>query len=264
MNADLEEIVMHVEMDEKDISLSTYQSKQSDTWIVGLHGLQSCKEIYPPIFAAPWCSEYSLLAIDAVGFGKSDKPDWFSYDIADQALAYVQIVDQLNIQKMHLVGHSWGGMAGIMLLEKLGDRVLSFVSMEGNMVASDCGKSRSIAMEPSETFAEIGYPKILNEIQNEGKSNAAQRVEWLSLMPPSVFHRAAQSVVQWSESGKLLPKFIDAPQKKYFIYGEKNQRKKDVLPASIPNIEIANAGHFMLADNFEDTAKAIESCISKS
>src|SRR5271168_759384 len=87
--------------------------KQSNSqWLLCLHGIQSSKELFDGLFELPLASNFSMLALDLVGFGKSSKPENFSYDIKDQAIVVTEVLRLIRMRKLHIVGHSLGGMIG--------------------------------------------------------------------------------------------------------------------------------------------------------
>jgi pimeloyl-ACP methyl ester carboxylesterase len=114
-------------------------------WIVLLHGLQSCSEAFDFLFQSKELQSYSLLAVDLVGFGSSEKPQTFSYDIDGQAEQLLKLIDELGISEFSVVGHSLGGMIATLFLQRCQSRVKSIVSMEGNLTFADCGASAQIA-----------------------------------------------------------------------------------------------------------------------
>ena len=75
-------------------------------WLVLLHGLQSSREMFDPIFDSPALAGRSLLAFDFFGFGESSKPDGFSYDLIDQTQVLYQALRSAGIKQAVLVGHS--------------------------------------------------------------------------------------------------------------------------------------------------------------
>lgn len=246
-----------IAIDDLEVSV-LLEDRKRNTWVVCLHGLQSNKAVFLDLLTKPLFQGYSSLAIDFIGFGHSSKPKDFSYDIQEQANIVEKILAQQRVDHCHIIGHSMGGMVGTMLLKQLGNKAISLVNMEGNLVAQDCGASLSIVHQSFEEFSSGGYEKFK---ENEAKANdqgTAKRMQWLSMIPDYAFYKAATSIVEWAKSEKLLPLFLQAPQKKLYIYGERNAAKAERLPSSIAKAKIPNAGHRMLTDNLEDTYSAIE------
>ena len=62
---------------------------------------------------------------DHLGCGLSDKPNSskFSYRLKDHADNIVELVDSLNIEKLNLVLHDWGGAIGMSAFSKSPERI---------------------------------------------------------------------------------------------------------------------------------------------
>jgi pimeloyl-ACP methyl ester carboxylesterase len=66
--------------------------------------------------------ERRKILIDLPGFGYSDKPRDFSYNIHEQALVLEQFLSHLRLQRFALFGHSMGGSIAIEAAGLLGER----------------------------------------------------------------------------------------------------------------------------------------------
>ena len=75
--------------------------------ILLLHGWGARADIYHSCIN-PVCSHYRVIAPDFPGFGASDEPS-FPYAIEDYAGFVVELLKTLNVEKVHLMGHSHGG-----------------------------------------------------------------------------------------------------------------------------------------------------------
>ena len=87
----------------------------------------------------PHCQRSALrerrkILIDLPGFGYSDKPRVFSYNIHKQALVLEQFLSHLRLQRFALFGHSMGG-AAIEAAGLLGERVTTLLVSEPNLFA---------------------------------------------------------------------------------------------------------------------------------
>jgi len=71
-------------------------------------------------------TRYQVIAIDMLGFGFSDKPREYSYSIMDQADLIVEFVQELRLQRCHLLCHDYGDSVGQELLARQLDHVLPF------------------------------------------------------------------------------------------------------------------------------------------
>ncbi len=239
------------------LSVATYIRKASEEWIICLHGLQSCKDIFSDLLEREFFEPYSVLAIDFIGFGDSDKPEDFSYAVEDQASIIKMIIEQINPEKIHLIGHSFGGMVSTLLLHDLQGKIQSFVNMEGNLVYRDCGKSKDVVKQPYEHFEKTLFGAIKSELARSDEPSAKQRTKWLEKIPPFAFYKTSQSIVDWSKSEEILEKFNRASQKRMFMFGDANRRKAEQIAETVHKAQISKAGHFMIIDNPEETYQQI-------
>lgn len=70
-----------------------------------------------------FAGSYRCLAPDHLGCGLSDKPQDWSYRLADHVDNLVQLIEALDLRKITLVVHDWGGAIGFGAALKLPDRV---------------------------------------------------------------------------------------------------------------------------------------------
>src|ERR1041384_4121541 len=71
-----------------------------------LHGASDPGQWLP--FLADLAARHDVLAPEHPGFGASDTPDWLD-SIQDLARFYLDLLDQLDVKDVDLVGHSLGG-----------------------------------------------------------------------------------------------------------------------------------------------------------
>jgi 3-oxoadipate enol-lactonase len=93
--------------------------------VLFLHGLGSSVrdwELQLPAFA----DDYRVLLIDMRGHGRSDKPQG-SYTMSLWARDTIALLDQLKIDKVHLVGLSMGGMIAFQMAVDCPERIQSMV-----------------------------------------------------------------------------------------------------------------------------------------
>ena len=58
---------------------------------------------------------YRAYAVDLIGHGKTDKPLSVSYRVKDLACFITAFMDVIQVEKVHLIGHSLGGMISFYL-----------------------------------------------------------------------------------------------------------------------------------------------------
>jgi pimeloyl-ACP methyl ester carboxylesterase len=59
-------------------------------------------------FMAALSERYEVIVPDHPGFGRSDKPDWLD-ELSDLAYFYLDFIEALGLDRIHLVGNSLGG-----------------------------------------------------------------------------------------------------------------------------------------------------------
>lgn len=70
--------------------------------------------------------EYRVIAVDGLGAGKSDAPrDVELYTLEAMGEHIIALLDELKIERAHLVGHDWGSAFAIGLAQRYPARVLS-------------------------------------------------------------------------------------------------------------------------------------------
>ena len=94
--------------------------------ILLLHGLGGTKASFLPTVSA-LAGEYRLIAPDHLGFGESDKPIAAPYDAEYFAAAITALMDELDVNKAHVVGNSMGGRVALELGFSHPDRVRKLV-----------------------------------------------------------------------------------------------------------------------------------------
>jgi len=79
---------------------------------LALHGLGGTKGSFLPTVAA-LAPRFRVIAVDQPGFGDSDKPIGAAYDARFFASAAVNLLDALELDRVHLIGNSLGGRVAL-------------------------------------------------------------------------------------------------------------------------------------------------------
>ena len=84
--------------------------------LVLLHGLGARGEIWQPLAARVEPGRWRVVALDLLGFGRSPKPEWSSYDVHQHARSVLATLHRLKIRRgAVLVAHSMGCLVAIHL-----------------------------------------------------------------------------------------------------------------------------------------------------
>lgn len=96
--------------------------------VLMLHGLGGTKASFLPT-AAALAPSFRTIAVDGLGFGDSDKPLGASYGPRFQAQALISLLDALELERAHFIGHSMGGRIALELGFEHHERVERLVLM---------------------------------------------------------------------------------------------------------------------------------------
>lgn len=237
-----------------------------DSLIVFLHGWGGAKESFSGAFSADALKGYGICTIDLLGYGMSEKPGDFSYNLLDQANIVTLAANSLGAKKIYLVGHSMGGGIGLLAAPLLNEKLAKFISAEGNLAPSGSGiVGRVAAKQPFWLFKFFTVYLLITLLRLHPRHSMRQWAGWYKNASPLALHRSVQSLVVWSDSGKLLPLFQSLAHKAY-IYSSGGKRRRDVVPKLGKSLayEIPASGHALMTDNPNDFYATVAKIIGES
>lgn len=115
-----------------DISLA-YSDYGKGQPVVLIHGWPSSKEMFEYNIAGIVNSGYRVIKYDRRGFGKSSKP-WTGYDYDTLASDLNELIEQLQLDKVILVGFSMGGGEVIRYIARYGQSKLDRVVLLSSII----------------------------------------------------------------------------------------------------------------------------------
>lgn len=104
-----------------------YEDSGSGTALVFLHGNPGSSHLWRNVL--PRTGRGRLLAPDLIGMGRSGKPD-ISYRFADHARYLDAWFDALDLDRVVLIGHDWGGALAFDWAARHPERVLGLAFLE--------------------------------------------------------------------------------------------------------------------------------------
>jgi pimeloyl-ACP methyl ester carboxylesterase len=220
--------------------------------VLFLHGFGSTKEDYADLALEPAFDGRGVLAYDAPGCGESACDDLAAISIPLLADVARSALDAAGIERFHLVGHSMGGLTALMLADAQPERVLSFVDIEGNLGPEDCFLSRQILTHPADDAA--GFFDAFVERTRRAPHYAS------ALYAASLRHKVRaeavgpifRSMVELSDHGDLLRRFLELPFPRMFMHGEQNSHLSYLPTLAANGVEVASVprcGHFPMYSN---------------
>lgn len=220
--------------------------------IVFLHGFGSTKEDYADVVNQPALADRPVLAYDAPGCGGTACADLTQVDIAFLVDTALTVLAHEGIDDFDLVGHSMGGLTALLLAERLRTRVRHFVDIEGNVAPEDCFLSRQIiehAHADPHAFMAAFVERVGASGDHAGPLYAASltyKVRAEAVRP--IF----ESMVDVSDNGDLLTRFLALPMPRMLMYGEQNATLSYLPTLEENGIELAEipaCGHFPMYSN---------------
>lgn len=237
----------------QELAISANVRTGGAEWVVFLHGLGCTKESFDAAFMVDALDDFSICGLDLPGHGGSTALPPDSCSLSAYADIVHLVIGQLAAERVHLVCHSMGGGVGLLVAEQL-RQLGCFVSVEGNLIAEDCGiVSRQIAAQARGQFVRHGYAALHRELVSAGSADLLAWARWYASCDPATIHATARSLVEWSDSGKLLDLFTGLRRPSY-VYGDTDGRLDHLLPAlaDVPTFPVAGSGHFPMIDNGHD------------
>lgn len=240
----------------KDMHYRLVENDAANDLIVYLHGLGDSGLCFEKLMKSSKLSEWNHVALDFIGYGKSL---WSSEEVslAEHAnLVKKWILDfKRDSQRVFLVGHSMGGVIGLLLAEARSELFSGFVNIEGNLSIEDCLYSSKATIYAKNEFVERGFEQLKASLFEISFADSATRQYYvnLSLCNPAAFYDNAEELVELSTREQLAPKMAALTIPKLFIAAKPNgicDRSRMLLTASgVKTASVARSGHWPFLDN---------------
>jgi len=234
----------------RSVDIAMRHRDSGDHLVIFLHGLACGKESFDGAFDSPLLARFSLCAIDFPGHGESPRDPAGRSGLRSYAEIVAAVIDQLSPGTVSIVGHSMGGSVGLVACEIIGPPI-TYVSIEGNLTGADCGLiSRGIAEQSNTEFLGAGLRALLDRLSQSTARDLRTWGRWCARCDPQTIHSSARSLVEWSDSGKLVALLHTLPRVG-FVYGTESltpdRQMCDVL-AGAEIRPIPGSGHFPMID----------------
>ncbi|MEH6809603.1 MAG: alpha/beta hydrolase [Hyphomonas oceanitis] len=123
----------------------SYGASNDGSAIVCLHGLTRNHKDFEPMIAGLGMSD-RFISVDIRGRGQSERdPDPANYNPAIYAGDVLVLLDQLKLERVHLIGTSMGGIISMILMTMIPDRISSVVLNDVGPVVEQAGLRRIMA-----------------------------------------------------------------------------------------------------------------------
>lgn len=236
--------------------------------LIYLHGLGCSKNDFFEVINRAELQVHTLVAFDFPGCGNSPYPKDITLDIDDLVEITHLVVSALPIDDFVIIGHSMGGLVALLFVERYGERVKGFINVEGNLAPEDCFFSREVAQHSFTYFTTTAFKEIKHRLARSKNRGFQKYAETLTKSASEkAFFDCCPSLVDYSEHGNLIQRFIALKIPTLFVYGSEN-RTLSYLPtlkdSGCVMVEIPQSNHFPCYDNPQMYYQAIAAFLQKN
>lgn len=114
--------------------------------VLCMHGVPSSSFLYRKVLAELEARDLRGVAFDLPGLGLAARPEHFDYSWSGLGRFATAAVEELELERFHLVVHDLGGPVGFEMAAALGDRVASLTIL--NTIIAVVGFRRPWSMQP--------------------------------------------------------------------------------------------------------------------
>ena len=228
-------------------------------------------------------SDYRVIAVDHVGCGRSDKPSQaaFPYTLSSHRDNLIALIDALDIQRITLIAHDWGGAIGLSsVLERMPklQRVVLLNTgafpppyLPTRIAACRAPVLGSLAVRGLNAFARAAITMAMSRNRmtpdvargllapyNSWKNRVAidAFVRDIPMTPQHVTYKTLADLEQRLPDLAEIPSLLVWGMQDWCFRPECLRRFEAVWPQATA-IEIADAGHYVLEDAPQETLDAI-------
>ncbi len=237
--------------------------------ILWVHGLGESGLCFEQAASHPSLSCWLQLTPDLPGYGKSERPaaplslEGFA-DVLAEGLRHWEASPAV------VIGHSMGGVIGLLLCERHPELVRAFVNIEGNVSSGDCTYSGIAAAQSSEGFRRQGFERLQRQVSTRAEADPAQTSYLRSLRSawPEAFHANSRQLVEASQAGDVASRLRVARKRipLLFVAGSPGGVCPETLQR-LAEFEIATrivfpSGHWPFLDRPQEFAGLLDGFLS--
>ena len=135
--------------------------------LIFAHGNGNCLDDWKILgFVERLSPHFQLILMDALGYGKSDKPHApHFYSSRQRAKDVIAVLDHLKIKKSHFYGNSIGGSLGFAIASLYSERFLSFSIGNAHSYGSAAPGSNVFPEDLRKYLVENGIEELVNYLE---------------------------------------------------------------------------------------------------
>lgn len=234
--------------------------------LLWIHGLGESGLCFEAIAAHPALAGTAALILDLPGYGRSERPAT-PLTLAATADRVADWLKSRRAAPVIAVGHSMGGVLGVLLAERHPDIVDGLVDVDGNVSLGDCTYSARAAAFDAAGFAARGFAEMCAYVDDRATTDRAHQgyARSIRLADPATFHLHARELVATSEAetmGRRLSRLLVPVTYVAGSPGGACARSIELLDAArIRRVDVAPAGHWPFVDRPDELAAAVAAAL---
>ena len=235
------------------LALSVLERPAGPELVLFIHGIGCIKESFAGAWEADGLAAYTLVSPDLPGHGENPCPAGFECSMENYAEAMHGLLAHYRYDRLHVVGHSLGGVPGLLLAAAADGRLASFTNIEGNLVPEDCSMfSRRAAAVPFATFRDVNMVKLRAGAAQSDDVGLRLWTEWSQSADVRAVHQCSISLVEWSDNRSLMDIYAGLEIPTLYVYGERSANPATLKAlAGHATEEIPECGHFVMNERPE-------------
>jgi len=243
------------------------RSAPDDKTLLCLHGLGESGLCFEHLLEFHALGEWRMLVPDLPGYGRSTWPTR-PLTLASQADHLASWLRATGEGPLAVLGHSLGGVLGLIFCENHPNLVSHFVNVDGNLSEPDCVFSGQAANQDLTEFLAAGFAELCAGVYEKGKKDPAHRDYYVSLRlcNPQAFHLNSQELVQMSRQGNLAQRLAALPLPTHYIAGVPDgvsKESQDLLDKSgVTWSSVKPAGHWPFIDRPDVFVERLQEALS--
>jgi pimeloyl-ACP methyl ester carboxylesterase len=229
--------------------------------VIMLHGWGASIDLMWPLAEKLASSGYQIYALDLPGFGQSQKPSsaWSVYDYARFVIAYLDCHD---LDKVHLIGHSFGGRLGLILGSDYPERISKMALFDSAGVRPRPPAHQQLRLK--------GYKFAQAKLRSVGLSKVADQLGmWYRKRYGSSDYQNASGIMRETfvkvVNEDLLPHAARVKPSTLLFWGDQDEDtplwQGQMLEKTIPDaglVVFEGAGHYSYLDRLGDAARIVD------
>lgn len=222
--------------------------------LVYFHGLGSTSGDFLGAWNVPEWSNHALLAFDAPACGATrGYRAGLPLGVDDIVRVAEALVAELRLDGLTVIGHSLGGLAGLLFASRHQASVRRFVNVEGNLGPEDCalysrrvfqerflgreGAFMTALAEELRASTEPGLPEVASSLRRNVEDAA--------------FFDYCRSIVAYSDGYPLMDTFVALRMPRIYVHGAEPAPPyvADLIGRGVSCAAVPASGHFPVASN---------------